>query len=74
MVLNSKENIIRCISCNKQLNDSEATRKYASSGTFVDLCDRCFSHVADEIPTIDGAGGSSEDYEGEFDDGSDNVC
>lgn len=45
---------MRCLSCNCQLNDSEATRKYASSGTFVDLCDRCFSHIEDDIPVVEG--------------------
>lgn len=46
---------MRCLACNCQLNDHESTRKFASSGSFVDLCDRCFSEVAEEIPTIDGA-------------------
>ncbi len=46
---------MRCLSCNKQLNDKEATRKYASVGSFIDLCDGCFSHVADDIPSIDGS-------------------
>lgn len=46
---------MRCLSCNCQLSDHEATRKYASSGTYIDLCDGCFSTVADEIPSIDGA-------------------
>jgi hypothetical protein len=45
---------MRCLSCNKGLNDHESTRKYASSGTFVDLCDRCFSTIAEEVPDIDG--------------------
>lgn len=45
---------MRCLSCNCQLNDQEATRKYASSGTFVDLCDRCFEYVEDDINVIDG--------------------
>lgn len=31
---------MRCISCNKQLNDFEATRKY-EDGTFVDMCKAC---------------------------------
>lgn len=46
---------MRCLACNCQLNDHESTRKYASSGSFVDLCDRCFATVEDEIPTLDGA-------------------
>lgn len=58
---------MRCLSCNCQLNDHEATRKYASSGTFVDLCDRCFTDVEDEIAVIEGQpdneGGTSDDSE-----------
>lgn len=33
---------MRCLSCNKVLNDSEATRKTVESNTYVDLCNRCF--------------------------------
>lgn len=50
---------MRCLSCNCALSDKEATRKYASSGTFIDLCDDCFTPVADDIPCIEGQG--SED-------------
>lgn len=53
---------MRCLACNKRLNDKERTRKYASSGTFVDLCDRCFSTVADEIPDVEGDVPSDDDY------------
>lgn len=58
---------MRCLACNCQLNDHESTRKYASSGTFVDLCDRCFATVEDEIPTLDGAPpeGGGDNYIGD---------
>lgn len=56
---------MRCLSCNRQLNDQEATRKYATSGTFIDLCDRCFSHVEEDIPAIEG--NVTEDIDGESD-------
>lgn len=52
---------MRCLSCNCQLTDKEATRKYATSGTFIDLCDDCFSPVADEIPHIEGHGNDGEE-------------
>lgn len=45
---------MRCLSCNCQLNDHEATRKYASTGTFIDLCDRCFGYIEDDVPSLDG--------------------
>jgi hypothetical protein len=47
---------MRCLACNVVLNDKEATRKYASSGTFVDLCDRCFNEIEDKFPVIEGKG------------------
>lgn len=55
---------MRCLACNVLLNDNEATRKYANTHTFIDLCDHCFSTVADDIPYIDGRGKQkdSEDY------------
>lgn len=59
---------MRCLSCNCQLNDHEATRKYATSNSFVDLCDRCFGYVEDEIPIIDG---HPDDDEQEYDASSD---
>lgn len=60
---------MRCLSCNAQLNDREATRKYATTGTFIDLCDRCFGHVAEDIPHLEGNGAdASDDYEDEFSD------
>lgn len=51
----------RCLSCNVIMTDREATRKYASSGTFIDLCNHCFAHVAEDIPDIE-----SENIANEF--------
>lgn len=48
---------MRCLACNCQLSDKEATRKYASTNTFIDLCDRCFSHVEEDIPHLEGNDG-----------------
>lgn len=44
---------MRCLSCDKRLNQQECIRKYASSGTFVDLCNGCFKHIAEDIADID---------------------
>ena len=44
---------MRCLACNRGLNDRESVRKYATTGTFVDLCNRCFSFVAEDIPDVD---------------------
>lgn len=47
---------MRCLSCNVILSDKEATRKYASTGTFIDLCDHCFSDIEEQVPHIEGQG------------------
>lgn len=43
---------MRCLACNKILNDFEATRKSATTGTFVDLCNHCFHDVEQDLETI----------------------
>ena len=40
---------MRCLACNTILTDIEATRKFERSGTFVDLCNDCFSTIADDV-------------------------
>lgn len=42
---------MRCLSCDKNLNDYEATRKY-SSGGFIDLCNHCFSFIKDDLEPV----------------------
>lgn len=32
---------MRCQACNKRLTEFESTVKYASTGEYVDLCNRC---------------------------------
>lgn len=44
---------MKCLSCDVPLNDRESTRKYKNTGEFLDLCDNCFSDVADQIETVD---------------------
>lgn len=55
---------MRCIACNANLSDKESTRKYASTGHFIDLCDHCFDTVEDDIAVIEGHSGNDE-YESE---------
>jgi hypothetical protein len=43
---------VRCLACNKALNDFEATRKSATSGEFVDLCNHCFHNVEQDLETL----------------------
>lgn len=59
---------MRCVACNKLLNNREATRKGVNTGEYLDLCDDCFSTVSDSFPYVDGHG-SDDDYEDEYGDG-----
>lgn len=44
---------MRCLACNKALNDFEATRKSATTGQFVDLCNHCFHDVEYDIESLE---------------------
>jgi hypothetical protein len=46
---------MRCICCNKQLNDFESTRRHAITREFLDMCNSCHASVASSsrLPTID---------------------
>lgn len=44
---------MRCLSCNNNLTDFEATRKSAFSGQYIDLCNHCFASVNDDMATLD---------------------
>lgn len=45
---------MKCLSCNKTLNDYESTRKYANSLEYVDMCSSCFnSSDLSGIPFLD---------------------
>lgn len=46
---------MRCISCNCNLNDSESTRRIASTLEFLDMCNTCYSDIAQDVPTISRA-------------------
>ena len=61
---------MRCICCDKNLSDREATRKGVNTGDYLDMCDNCFSTVADEFPYIEGhgKGPSGLEEEGDEDD------
>jgi len=40
---------MRCLACNFALSNFESTRRYASTGEFLDLCERCYAAVKGEI-------------------------
>ena len=44
---------MRCSCCDAELNDYEATRKSKTTGQFLDMCDNCFTEVADDFIDIE---------------------
>lgn len=46
---------MRCIACNRNLTDFESTRKSVHTGTYLDLCNNCFSTVSKDVPVIERA-------------------
>lgn len=44
---------MRCVACDVELTDYEATRRFSSSGEFVDLCNRCFAVTLDTADVVD---------------------
>lgn len=44
---------MRCLACNKELTEFEATRKSAQTGEFVDLCNECYRPIKDDLRCID---------------------
>jgi len=44
---------MRCLACDKNLSDFESTRKHHESGEFIDLCNRCYSTIQNEVNDIE---------------------
>lgn len=40
---------MRCLACNTRLSDFEATRKFTTSGEYVDLCNHCFDPIRHDV-------------------------
>ena len=43
---------MRCVACNKELNDYESTRKDLH-GTYIDMCNHCYSTIKEDLLTVD---------------------
>ena len=58
---------MRCLACNKVLNDFESTRKSATTGEYVDLCNHCFHDVEFDINSLEREDlRNEEDMEDQF--------
>jgi hypothetical protein len=56
----------RCIACNRNLNDYEATRKDLH-GNYLDMCNKCYTFVQEDVLTVDrGDLNPSEEIEPEL--------
>jgi hypothetical protein len=40
---------MRCTCCDRLLNDFESTRKSKTTGEYLDMCNKCYTTVADDI-------------------------
>jgi hypothetical protein len=40
---------MRCHCCDKNLNDYESTRKSVSTGEYLDMCNKCYSTISDDL-------------------------
>lgn len=57
---------MRCKACDKNLSDRESTRKGLFTGEFLDLCDKCFDTIRDDVEVVDNPYNiSSESFEGD---------
>ena len=59
---------MRCECCNVLLTTQESTRKFKTSGEYVDMCNKCLHTIDDEVSYTEG---NTEDED--FDDDSDNY-
>jgi hypothetical protein len=57
---------MRCIACNAVLTDFEATRKGVNTGEYLDMCERCFSTIRDDIEVIERKDLLEDGYEDEI--------
>jgi hypothetical protein len=40
---------MRCYCCDRVLSDFESTRKSATTGEYLDMCNKCYSTIKDDL-------------------------
>jgi len=40
---------MRCYCCDKLLSDFESTRKSVTTGEYLDMCNKCYSTIKDDL-------------------------
>lgn len=64
---------MRCFCCNNELSDFEATRRSASTGAFLDVCNGCYHYIKEDVCTIERVDLRHEDDEN-GEDSYENEC
>jgi hypothetical protein len=59
---------MRCVSCNCVLTDFEATRKAVVTNDYIDMCNKCFLTIADDIEYIERDDLNESDLQSETND------
>jgi hypothetical protein len=44
---------MRCVCCDKALNDFEATRKSITTGEYLDMCSKCYGTIDKQVLTYE---------------------
>lgn len=44
---------MRCVCCDKALNDFEATRKSTITNEYLDMCNKCYLTIARQVPSLE---------------------
>lgn len=43
---------MKCSCCDRILNSFESTRKSKSTGEYLDICNKCYSTIADDMDSV----------------------
>lgn len=43
---------MRCVACDRNLSDFESTRKSRETGEYLDLCNKCFNEIQNDLDEI----------------------
>lgn len=59
---------MRCVCCDKILNDFEATRKSIRTGEYLDMCSKCYSTIDKTVLSYERYDLKDEDEQDSWDD------
>lgn len=45
--------IMRCVCCDKNLSDFESTRKSVTTNDYIDMCNKCYLTIKDDLVSIE---------------------